>query len=90
MTIKTVFVAGGGLMGYGIAHAVATGAKLPVYIYDLNDEILSKTKARIEKVFSRAEQKGLMSADDINAARERIHYTTKLEDAANARRNAAL
>ena len=57
MEISKVAVLGAGTMGMGIAWAVAAAGK-KVLIYDLTQEIVDKTIARIGKGLARAEEKG--------------------------------
>lgn len=82
--IKAVFVAGAGLMGSGIAHAVATEAKLPVYLYDISEEFLEKGLNRIKTTYSKAVQKNLMTQEQVDECLSRINKTLNLEDAAKA------
>ncbi|MFN8577735.1 MAG: 3-hydroxyacyl-CoA dehydrogenase NAD-binding domain-containing protein [Candidatus Sericytochromatia bacterium] len=79
--IKSVFVAGAGLMGSGIAHAIITDAELPVYLYDLSEEYLQKGIDRIKTTYSKAIQKGLMSQEKVEQSLARLHTTLNLEDA---------
>ncbi|RYX99396.1 3-hydroxybutyryl-CoA dehydrogenase [bacterium] len=82
--MKAVFVAGAGLMGAGIAHAVATEAKLPVYLYDISEEFLEKGINRIKTTYSKAVQKNLMTQEQVDECLSRINKTLNLEDAAKA------
>lgn len=81
--IKAVFVAGAGLMGSGIAHAIITDAELPVYLYDLSEEFLQKGLDRIKATYSKSVQKGLMSQEKAEQSLSRLHTTLSLEDASN-------
>lgn len=82
--IKAIFVAGAGLMGSGIAHAVATEAKLPVYLYDLSDEFLERGLDRIKSTYAKSVQKNILTQEQADEALSRIHRTLSLEDAAKA------
>lgn len=82
--IKAVFVAGAGLMGSGIAHAVATEAKLPVYLYDLSQEFLDKGLKRIKTTYEKSVQKGIITQEHADESLSRIHITLNLEDASKA------
>ncbi len=73
--IKSVFVAGAGLMGSGIAHSVATNAKLPVYFYDISQEFLQKGLERIKSTYSKSVQKNLITEEEVKLALSRIHTT---------------
>lgn len=82
--ISNVFIAGAGLMGSGIAHSVITGAKIPVYLYDLSDEFLDKGLNRIKTILSKSVEKNLITRQDVDSALENLHLTLTLEDAAGA------
>jgi 3-hydroxybutyryl-CoA dehydrogenase len=79
MEIKKVGICGCGLMGSGIAE-VASKAGLNVVVREVNDELLKKGLARIEKSLSKAVEKGKL---DENAKKEilgRISGTTNIAD----------
>jgi 3-hydroxybutyryl-CoA dehydrogenase len=82
--IKSVFVAGAGLMGAGIAHSVITNAKIPVRLYDLSQEYLDKGLDRIKAVLAKASEKNLISTQDAEAALGRLQLTLNIEDADTA------
>lgn len=82
--IKAVFVAGAGLMGSGIAHAVATEAELNVYLYDLSEEFLQRGFERIRTTYQKSVQKSLITQEKANECLARIHTTLNLEDASKA------
>lgn len=82
--INAVFVAGAGLMGSGIAHAVITNAGVPVYLYDLSDEYLQKGISRIKATYAKAVEKNLLSQHDVDTALALLHPTLDLNDAAKA------
>lgn len=79
--IKAVFVAGAGLMGSGIAHSIATEAKLPVYLYDLSQEFLDKGMSRIKTTYEKSVQKGILSQEQADESLLRIKPTLSLDDA---------
>lgn len=79
--IKAVFVAGAGLMGSGIAHSVITNAKIPVYLYDLNETSLENGLNRIKSILNKSKDKGLVSDEDVSKCLERVNLTLNLEDA---------
>lgn len=60
--IKTTTVLGSGTMGRGIAICFATSG-LKTILYDINEDILSKSKALIEKDLSKAVEKKKMTAE---------------------------
>jgi len=83
MAIEKVFMAGAGIMGHGIAQVCAQGG-LEVFLCDVNEDLVSKGLARIEKGLARAVDKGKMSAQDKDGILARITGTTDLEKAADA------
>jgi 3-hydroxybutyryl-CoA dehydrogenase len=84
MTISQVFVAGSGLMGGGIAHAVAAVANLPVTVYDISPEITAASRAGHEKLLKKLAEKGKIASDAIPGILARVSYTSSLEAAAEA------
>jgi 3-hydroxybutyryl-CoA dehydrogenase len=81
--IKSVAVVGGGLMGSGIAEAVAV-AGLPVVIRDIDDLSVKRARDRIEKSLDRAVAGDKLDAAHADVARSRIELTTDLEAIAGA------
>jgi len=79
MEINKVAVLGAGTMGMGIAWAVA-GAGKKVVLYDLTQEIVDKTLARIGKGLARAEEKGQAPAGAKDFVTGNITGTATLED----------
>lgn len=71
--IKSVFVAGAGLMGSGIAHAVISSAKIPVYLYDISDEFLQKGLNRIKSVFTKSIEKGILTQTEVDSFLSNLH-----------------
>ncbi len=71
--IKSVFVAGAGLMGSGIAHSVISSAKIPVYIYDISDEFLQKGLTRIKSVFTKSIEKGILTQIEVDSFLDNLH-----------------
>lgn len=82
MTQK-LFVVGAGLMGSGIAQ-VAASAGWDVTMRDVDEVALGRGVAGIEKSLSRFVDKDKISADDKDAALQRISVTTDLDAAADA------
>lgn len=82
MEINKVAVMGAGTMGMGIAWAVA-GAGKEVILYDIKQEIVDKTIARIGKGLTRAEEKGQAPAGAKDFVLGKITGTEKLEDLAD-------
>ena len=79
MEIKKVGVIGCGLMGSGIAQ-VAAQSGYQVVVSEINDELLSKGLKSIDKILSKAVEKGKLAEEDKAAALGKIKGTTNLED----------
>jgi 3-hydroxybutyryl-CoA dehydrogenase len=73
-------VVGGGVMGNGIAQVVAS-AGLEVTVVDVAQDALDRASARIERSLARFVKSGTLSAQDADAARGRIGFSTDLEGA---------
>jgi 3-hydroxybutyryl-CoA dehydrogenase len=72
-------VVGGGLMGSGIAEVCAR-AGVDVTVVEADDGAAERARARIEKSLDRGVRSGKLSADDREAAAERLAYTCAIED----------
>lgn len=83
MTIETVAVLGGGLMGSGIAESVAA-AGLPVIVRDVDEAAVDGARKRVEASIQHASARGKLDAEGAGAIRERIRLTTDLADIAGA------
>ncbi len=82
MTIETVGVLGGGVMGSGIAQSLAVGG-VRVTVRDINDEMLAKSRATIVEGrygLNRAVERGKTTQADSDAALGRLSWTTSLDD----------
>ena len=77
--MKKVGVVGAGTMGNGIAHVFALSG-YEVVLVDVADEILQKALATISKNMDRQIKKGVITAEDKEAALARIKSTVKLEE----------
>lgn len=84
MSIERVFVAGGGLMGGGIAYAVSVVAEKNVTVYDINQDALARSQAAHSKLLNKLVEKGKLSAEQVEAANQRLNWTTDLEQASQA------
>lgn len=78
-----VGVIGSGTMGSGIAQVAAT-ANCVVYLYDLNQEALDKSKASLNKVLARLVEKGRIDEEKSTAISANINYSTSLKEFSNA------
>jgi 3-hydroxybutyryl-CoA dehydrogenase len=79
MEIKKVGVVGCGVMGAGIAQLCAQSG-YQVVVSEINDELLKKGLASIEKVLARIVEKGKLSQKDKDATLGRIKGTTNTKD----------
>jgi 3-hydroxyacyl-CoA dehydrogenase len=80
MGIETVGIIGGGVMGSGIAQALAVGG-CKVTIRDLNDELLAKSKATIvdgRYGLKRGVERGKTSQEEADAALARLSWATDI------------
>ena len=75
--IRTVAVVGGGLMGSGIAEAVAS-AGLEVILRDIDDAGVERAHERIEGSLQRGVRGGKLDEADAAGIRDRIALTTDL------------
>jgi len=78
--MKKVSVIGSGTMGRGIAYACATAGFITV-VQDISESSLENCQIYIDKQLNRSVEKGLMSNEEADTARERIQYTTSIEEA---------
>jgi 3-hydroxybutyryl-CoA dehydrogenase len=79
MTIKTVGVLGCGLMGAGIAQ-ISAAAGYRTFVREVEEPLLTKGLARIEKFLAGGVEKGKLTADDKARTLANLSGTTKLED----------
>ena len=81
MSLERVAVLGGGLMGSGIAEAIAV-AGLPVVLREIDERALSAARERIEGSLERAVARRKLTADARHQALASIEFTTDLGDLA--------
>lgn len=79
--VTTVFIAGSGFMGSGIAFLIATRTKAKVYIYDISKASLRKANETIEKYGRTSVDKKFLDPEDVADAQRRIVSTERLQDA---------
>jgi len=79
LEIKKVGVVGCGAMGAGIAQLCAQSG-YQVVVSEINDELLNKGLASIEKVLARIAEKGKISQQDKDTTLARIKGTTNTKD----------
>lgn len=82
MNISKVGVVGCGLMGSGIAE-IAAKSGFDVRVREVNDDFLKAGEKRIRKSMDRAVEKEKLTAEDRDAAWERLSFTTKVSDLAD-------
>jgi 3-hydroxybutyryl-CoA dehydrogenase len=79
VSIDRVAVLGGGLMGSGIAEAIAR-AGLPVVLREIDERTLVTARARIGGSLARAVAGGKLTAAERDHALARVAFTTDIED----------
>lgn len=77
MSFQMVGVIGAGTMGSGIATSLAQQG-VSVRLVDSSDEVVARGKAAANKFYSRAVEKGKLSAEDAEAMLGRIATSTEL------------
>lgn len=75
--IETISVLGAGIMGHGIAQAFLMGG-YPVRLYDIKESILDTARSHIRKNMEMFAQEGLLDAETIQPAMDRLFTTTDL------------
>lgn len=78
--IKTVAVVGAGTMGPGMASTFARNG-FNTYLSDIKDEQIEKAKATVDFVFKTLVAGGFITAEDAEAAKKRITFTTNQAEA---------
>lgn len=79
--MKQITVVGSGVMGKGIAYTSAISG-FKVYLNDLNDEILSKSKKDIDELLDSSFQRGFLKEEKYEQAKENLIYEPNIEIAA--------
>jgi len=83
MTIKNVFIMGAGVMGSGIAQVTAQ-AGYKVTMEDVDEELIKKGLASIDRSLSRGVKKGNISENDKTEIMSRINTATDMSSAKDA------
>ncbi len=81
--MKNVFVVGAGTMGLDIAQVFCT-AGFPVTVYDMTDEIIARSRARLEKGLDKRVAKGKITEEQKAAVLNGIEFTTQYDNAKHA------
>ena len=89
MEKNKVAVIGAGLMGNGIAQACATAGYDVVHI-DTFEAAIEKSKATVEKLFSRKVAKGSMTEEKKAEILGRLTYSQNFEDVKGDRKSTRL
>jgi 3-hydroxybutyryl-CoA dehydrogenase len=79
MSISRVTVVGAGFMGSGIAESCAA-AGVDVTVYEPEELPLERSRSRLGQSTDRAVSRGKMTADEAEALKARIAYTSSLDD----------
>ena len=82
MDISKVGVVGCGLMGSGIAEVAAKNG-FEVVVREVNDEFLEVGRNRIKKSMDRAVEREKLTAEERDAAWEKLDFTTEVADLAD-------
>ena len=82
MTFQTVGVVGIGQMGSGIVEVFAR-AGCDVVAREINDELLERGKAYLQRSFARGVERGKIAQAEADAAMSRLTFTTHLSDFAH-------
>ncbi|MGO3707321.1 MAG: 3-hydroxyacyl-CoA dehydrogenase [Mesonia hippocampi] len=80
MNYKNITVAGSGVLGYQIAFQAAYH-DFNVVVYDINDEILSKAKAKFDTMSTAFKEDLHASEKQLQRAFDNLSYTSNLEEA---------
>ena len=79
MNIQTICVCGAGTMGSGIAQVAAT-AGYNTILYELNEEVLQKAKASINKSLQTLVEKNKITSGESVEILNRIRFTSQIEN----------
>lgn len=80
--MQRVVVVGGGIMGNGIAQAVASSG-LEVTLVDISEEALEKARSRITKSLERSVRGERITQADADATLARLTFSTELDESAD-------
>ncbi len=84
MSIETIGIIGGGVMGSGIGQALAVGGT-QVTIRDIDDEMIAKSRSTIVEGrygLNRGVERGKTTQEEADAALSRLSWTTNVADLA--------
>jgi 3-hydroxybutyryl-CoA dehydrogenase len=83
MSVSAIGVVGAGFMGTGIAESAAA-AGLHVIVHEPDAAPLERSREQLDASVEKAVRRDRMTADEGDDLRERVVYTTRLEDLAAA------
>ena len=75
----TIGVLGAGTMGSGIVQVAAQNGH-PVILVDLNEQILNKSKAQLEKIMNRLVEKGKITQEQADETQAKVTYSQDIHD----------
>ena len=78
-SMRTICICGAGTMGSGIAQVSAT-AGFKTILYDLNEEIIQKAKAKLEKDLQTLVDKQKIGSEKKEAILNQIHFTSTINE----------
>ncbi len=81
MELQNIVVAGSGVLGYQIAFQTAFHG-YNVYVYDINDEVLDKAKAKFDGLSQHYREDINATEEQIKATFSRLQYSSNLAEAA--------
>ncbi|WP_037327567.1 3-hydroxyacyl-CoA dehydrogenase family protein [Asinibacterium sp. OR53] len=76
--IQTICVCGAGTMGSGIAQ-VSAAAGFSTILFDVNETMLEKSKASIEKNLLKLSERGKLPPDEVNKILDRMVFTASID-----------
>ncbi|WP_298297107.1 3-hydroxyacyl-CoA dehydrogenase NAD-binding domain-containing protein [Hydrotalea sp.] len=77
--ISTIAVCGAGTMGSGIAQLCAQKG-INTTLFDVNETVVKNSRRHITMNLDSLQQKGKISAAEVNAIQNRLHFTHQLTD----------
>ena len=83
MSVSVVGVVGGGFMGSGIAECLALAGKRAI-VFEPQEAPLERSRGLLATSLERATARGKLTAEEAQATRERVAYTTRFEDLGEA------
>jgi len=82
--MEKIGIIGSGLMGTGIAYALATRMEVEVVVVDTSEQALKKSRASAEGFANRAVEKGQATKEEAASWMQRIRHSTQMGDVKGA------